>query len=157
MRLKRVIAGGQTGADRAGLECAKALGLETGGTAPKGYRTDAGPDPTLKDLGLVESFSTGYPIRTSQNVKDSDATVWFGDSTSPGYRCTLRATIVHSKTLYENPTNLVDIADKYAIINIAGNRARTNPRVVQQVIDAFAPLACRASAHVGKTSDTHGH
>lgn len=141
MRLKRVISGGQTGADRAGLECAKALGLETGGTAPKGYRTDAGPDPTLKDLGLVESFSSGYPIRTSQNVKDSDATVWFGKTDSPGYKCTLRATIVHSKPLHENPKNLVDIADRYTVINVAGNRARINPDVVQQVIDAFATIA----------------
>ena len=147
MKLHTVLSGGQTGADRAGLECAKALGLKTGGTAPKGYRTDAGPDLTLKDLGLVESFSSGYPIRTSQNVKDSDATVWFGRTDSPGYKCTLRATVVHSKPIHENPQNLVDIADRYAIINIAGNRARTNPRVVQQVIDAFAPLAPRGQSH----------
>ena len=146
MKLYKCLSGGQTGADRAGLECAKALGLETGGTAPKGYRTDAGPDPTLKDLGLTESFSSGYPIRTAQNVKDADATVWFGETGSPGYWCTVRATRVHNKPLHENPQNLVDIADQYAIINIAGNRARTNPRVVQQVIDAFAPLA----------GDTHG-
>ena len=143
MKLRKIVSGGQTGADRAGLECAKALGLETGGTAPNGYRTDAGPDPTLKDLGLVESFSSGYPIRTSQNVKDSDATVWFGRTDSPGYKCTLRATIVHGKTFYENPANLVDIAERHGILNVAGNRARTNPRVVQQVIDAFAPLALK--------------
>jgi len=40
--LEMVISGGQTGADRGGLIAAKALGIPTGGTAPLGYKTEAG-------------------------------------------------------------------------------------------------------------------
>ena len=35
MKLRKIISGGQTGVDRAGLEAGKKLNLETGGTAPK--------------------------------------------------------------------------------------------------------------------------
>jgi len=40
--LEMVISGGQTGADRGGLIAAKELGIPTGGTAPLGYKTEAG-------------------------------------------------------------------------------------------------------------------
>ncbi|MFZ8324119.1 YpsA SLOG family protein, partial [Staphylococcus aureus] len=42
MKLKKVISGGQTGADQAGLRAGKAAGLETGGMVPKGCLTDDG-------------------------------------------------------------------------------------------------------------------
>jgi hypothetical protein len=45
----RVISGGQTGVDRIGLQAAVAMGLETGGTAPKGYMTDEEIDPDPAD------------------------------------------------------------------------------------------------------------
>jgi len=40
MILHKIISGGQTGADRAGLVVGKSLGLEIGGTAPKGWKTE---------------------------------------------------------------------------------------------------------------------
>ena len=49
MTLTTIISGGQTGADQAGLLAAQALGLQTGGWAPHGWRTDAGPAPWLAD------------------------------------------------------------------------------------------------------------
>ena len=140
MKLRKVISGGQTGADRTGLECAKTLGLETGGTAPKGWRIDGGTDPSLADFGLLQSHSESYPPRTEQNVKDSDATVWFGRMTSPGFWCTKRATLKHGKPIIYNPTDLRDIANTYEVINVAGNRQRTNPGVVKQVEHAFDTL-----------------
>jgi Circularly permutated YpsA SLOG family len=39
MLLKKIISGGQTGADQAGLRTAKRLGIETGGWMPQGWRT----------------------------------------------------------------------------------------------------------------------
>ena len=73
--LRKVISGGQCGADRGGLEAARAMGLDTGGTAPKGYRTWYGPAPDLADFGVVEHTSPLYPPRTAQNIRDSDATL----------------------------------------------------------------------------------
>lgn len=84
----RVISGGQTGADRAGLEAAKALGLATGGTAPLGFMTSAGRDRALGSVfGLCELRARGvrgYIERSKRNVDDSDATVAFRNHESAG-------------------------------------------------------------------------
>lgn len=74
----KVISGGQTGADRAGLDAAKANGLPTGGTAPKDFWTTDGPAPELAAYGLIEldvSGADGYRKRTKLNVGDSDLTI----------------------------------------------------------------------------------
>jgi hypothetical protein len=52
--IERVISGGQTGADQGGLRAAQACGIPTGGWAPRGWLTEAGPAPWLADWGLVE-------------------------------------------------------------------------------------------------------
>lgn len=143
MKLKLIISGGQTGADRTGLECAKALGIKTGGTAPKGYRTEKGDDPTLKsEFGLKCDISESYPPRTKINVRDAEVTVWFGKTTSPGYWSTWGAAKSLSKPFIENPKgNLFrELCEHHEIINITGNRASTNPQVVDLVKEAFAAL-----------------
>ena len=43
----KIISGGQTGADQAGLAAAKRLGIPTGGFFSKGFLTEAGPRPDL--------------------------------------------------------------------------------------------------------------
>ena len=50
---KKIISGGQTGADLGALVGARRVGIETGGTAPKGFRTDRGLQPVLRQYGLV--------------------------------------------------------------------------------------------------------
>jgi putative molybdenum carrier protein len=139
MKLKKVISGGQTGADRTGLEEAKRLGFETGGTAPKGWKVDGGADPSLAEFGLVESHSTDYPSRTRANVRDSDVTLWFGITTSPGYWCTRGAADRQGRSFFVNPNGLQMeyIVNSYEVINIAGNRKRINPDVVRKVRAAF--------------------
>lgn len=78
--LKKVISGGQTGADIAGLYAAREHGLETGGQAPEGYLTTVGCMPELADFGLTAAGS--YSQRTLVNVKSSDATLVL--SNNPG-------------------------------------------------------------------------
>eukprot|EP00005_Dracoamoeba_jomungandri_P014074 CAMPEP_0174276278 /NCGR_PEP_ID=MMETSP0439-20130205/60296_1 /TAXON_ID=0 /ORGANISM="Stereomyxa ramosa, Strain Chinc5" /LENGTH=239 /DNA_ID=CAMNT_0015368481 /DNA_START=31 /DNA_END=750 /DNA_ORIENTATION=- len=73
--LVKVISGGQTGADRAGLEAAAAVGLKTGGTAPANFQTENGPDRSLKTFGVVDDGSLSYKNRTKKNVDDSDGTL----------------------------------------------------------------------------------
>jgi Circularly permutated YpsA SLOG family len=63
----KIVSGGQTGADQAGLRAARAAGIETGGWAPKGWDTEDGPAPWLEDFGLIECPVTGYPARTEAN------------------------------------------------------------------------------------------
>lgn len=138
MKLRKVISGGQTGVDKTALICARELGLETGGTAPKGWKIDGGTDPSLKDYGLVESDSSDYKPRTHKNAADADATLWFG-KTSPGYWCTLNGCKKAGKPFYVNPLDgdLEQICNKYEVINVAGNRARINPEAMRLVKNAF--------------------
>ena len=133
----RIISGGQTGADRQALEWAKGRGLETGGTAPAGFYTEAGADPSLKELfGLeeVDELTTSaykgrekfYGPRTEQNVLRSDVTVIFGDASSAGSKLTIAMARRLKKPVIVNPTaaQLKEFAatNKAKVINVAGNR-----------------------------------
>jgi hypothetical protein len=123
--ITKVISGGQTGTDRIGLEVAKALDIKTGGTAPLGFWTETGADPTLKEFGLVEG-SAGYIHRTRKNVQDSDATLLFGDLTSPGSKMTIDFCKEYNKPYLKNPSYSEIISfiedNNYQVLNIAGNR-----------------------------------
>lgn len=144
MKLRLVLSGGQTGADKTGLICAKELGIATGGTAPKGYRTEAGPDLSLRDVyGLVESEDWTYQPRTRANVRDAEATLWFGNIGSPGYKCTMKAAKKFTKDTFENPDAdlMKALVFVYEVVNVAGNRLSTNPKVVDLVRDAFKGIS----------------
>jgi hypothetical protein len=47
-----IISGGETGADRGGLDAGRSLGLKTGGSVREKYMTEHGPDPSLKVFGV---------------------------------------------------------------------------------------------------------
>jgi hypothetical protein len=73
--LRRIISGGQTGADRAGLDFAIEAGLEQGGFVPKGRKAE---DGRIDDhYRLVELPSASYSARTRRNVEAADGTVIF--------------------------------------------------------------------------------
>lgn len=94
-RILRVVSGGQTGIDIAALRAAKACGLETGGWMPKGWKTETGARPEYRDLyGMQQMASVDYAARTLANVAwPMSATLLLGPvATSPGMRCTIRAT-----------------------------------------------------------------
>ena len=96
--IERIISGGQTGADQAGLAVAKRLGVATGGCMPKGWLTEAGPRPDLgATYGLEEAETAAYPERTERNVLAADGTVVFGDARSRGSMLTARLCRRHGK------------------------------------------------------------
>lgn len=131
--LAKVISGGQTGVDQVALEVAQSLGLQTGGVAPRGWRTDAGPAPWLGTrYGLVEhAVSDQYGPRTRENVRLSDATVLFTKGHSPGSFLTMRYCGDLKKPYLVNPTvsELQDFILTRGVktLNAAGNRLRTFP------------------------------
>lgn len=145
MPITRIISGGQTGADRGGLDAALELGIPTGGMAPLRYRTEDGPDPSLKDYGLAESSSSIYGVRTKWNVTNSDGTVIFGKATSPGSKLTADYCIQLGKYCTINPTIKAFRAwvhkNGIETLNVAGNRESTNPgihdRVVRFLVEAL--------------------
>ena len=71
--IKKIISGGQTGADRAALDVAIKLDIPHGGWVPKGRKTESGPLP--ERYQFQEMGTRGYAERTEQNVLDSDGTL----------------------------------------------------------------------------------
>jgi hypothetical protein len=69
----RIVSGGQTGVDRAGLDVALEMGIPCGGWCPRGRRAEDGPLP--ERYPLRETSSASYPERTERNVLDSDGTL----------------------------------------------------------------------------------
>jgi hypothetical protein len=73
--VRKIISGGQTGADRAGLDFAIHAGLEHGGYVPRDRKTE---DGRIDDrYNLVELSTSSYPARTRRNIEESDGTVIF--------------------------------------------------------------------------------
>ncbi len=70
---RRIVSGGQTGVDRAALDVAISLGIDHGGWCPAGRLSEDGSIPSRYQL--EETESADYPVRTEQNVIDSDATL----------------------------------------------------------------------------------
>src|SRR5690349_20784185 len=72
--LKKIVSGGQTGADRAALDVALEHGFEIGGWVPNGRLAEDEPIPNSY-ANLLEADSTDPSARTILNVRDSDATL----------------------------------------------------------------------------------
>jgi hypothetical protein len=68
--LRKTISGGQTGADRAGLDFAVEVGLAHGGYVPKGRKAEDGG--IYERYRFVELATNSYPERTKRNVRESD-------------------------------------------------------------------------------------
>lgn len=71
--LKKIISGGQTGADQGALDGAISSGFPYGGTIPLGRKTEAGPLPHSYRMEVLDSGN--YSERTERNVVDADGTL----------------------------------------------------------------------------------
>lgn len=132
----RIVSGGQTGVDRGALDAAIAIGIAHGGWCPAGRLSEDGTIPSRYDLH--ESDSPEYPVRTEQNVVDSDATlILYIDQIKGGTKLTRRYCIRHDK-----PHLVVPIADKEVAtvqrwlgkerphcLNVAGPRESNHPGI----------------------------
>jgi hypothetical protein len=142
--LKKVISGGQTGSDMAGLLAGKAVGLETGGFVPSGWKTEKGPNPRLALFGLIETKSSDYQERTELNIRNSDATLIVSrDHNSPGTKLTQKLVDKHKKKIgcvtYVDTSLDTDVVaerlaewilyQKIQVLNIAGNRESKAPGI----------------------------
>ena len=88
---RKVISGGQTGADQAGLIVAQRFGIPTGGWMPRGWKTATGANPQLAEAFGLREHTGDYADRTAANVRDSDGTIRFAGSFRIfGERCTLK-------------------------------------------------------------------
>src|ERR1700694_742603 len=91
--LRKIISGGQTGADRAAPDFAIETGLEHGGYVPRGRKAE---DGRIDDrYNLIELSTTSYPARTRRNIEESDGTVIFSlePSLNGGTKLTLELAV----------------------------------------------------------------
>ena len=136
--LKLIISGGQSGADLGGLLAAKARGIQTGGEAARGFRTEQGRQTILRDrFGLHEGVGINYSLRTMNNVINSDATLIVAtDFGSKGTRETIKYCNRFNKPLLlVNPHALNtgyavrEFVKNIEVLNVAGNRESVSPGI----------------------------
>lgn len=136
-----IVTGGQTGADRAAMDSATALGLTVSGWVPAGRWAEDGRIPE-RYTGLKETPSTEPAERTARNVRDSDATVVFSHGVlHGGSALTVRLAIASARpwmhidltrTLYlDAVTQLREWLAQNAVrrLNVAGPRHSDDPSI----------------------------
>lgn len=146
---EKIVSGGQTGADRAALDWAMERGVPHGGWCPRGRRAEDGPiDGRYR---LIETPSEAYWERTEWNVRDSDGTVIFsiaatlsgGSARTAEFARQLGKPWLHlsqqeGRDAARQLRRFVE-EHRMRVLNVAGPRASTEPRVgefVREVLDA---------------------
>jgi hypothetical protein len=145
---KKIVSGGQTGADQAALGVAIKLGIPHGGWVPKGRITEAGFLPAK--YKLQEMPTSSYALRTEQNVIDSDGTLIIshgkltGDSAlAEKYADKHERPCLH---VDHNRMSHIEVAlkiatwvskNKIGVLTVAGPRASKDPKIYQAVSDVL--------------------
>ena len=143
--IKKIISGGQTGADRAALDVAIKLGIPHGGWVPKGRLAEDGP--LSERYRLVEMPTDSYPARTEQNVIDSDGTLIIArGKLTGGSNYTRKMTLKHKKQLLGIDLNLISYFNGASLaaswiklqrvqtLNVAGPRASKDREIYRDVV-----------------------
>jgi len=146
--IKKIISGGQTGADRAALDVAIKLNIPHGGWIPKGRKTEDGILPDKYQL--QEMPTSSYPKRTEQNVLDSDGTLILSHGKlTGGSALTRKMAKKHDRPWVHvdmNKLSIVDAANTVKswidrndikILNVAGPRASKSPGIYQTTIEVL--------------------
>ena len=145
MHIKKIVSGGQTGADRGGLDAAIEMGISHGGWCPMGRLAEDGRIPDK--YNQQELFSRKYSHRTEQNVIDSDATLIFTYSLPEGgSKRTAEFAEMHSKPYlwvdmdYNNQKAARIVSDwieelelENIVLNVAGSRGSSAPDLQERV------------------------
>lgn len=162
MRLKRIVSGGQTGADQGALSACLQRGFPCGGWIPRGRRTEKGRVPA-RYRTLREHPSRHYPPRTERNVARADGTLVFTyGKPDGGSRLTIDFARKHGKPclkvdLNKPPEAVVASILRWlrrrlparAVLNVAGSRRSKAPGIhmaVKRVIGAVLEEMARGEA-----------
>ena len=143
--IKKIISGGQTGADQAALDFAIQHNIPHGGWIPKGRKTEDGILPDKYHLDEMPTAS--YPKRTEKNILDSDGTVIFSrGKLTGGSALTCKLAKQHNRpwlhvdldrvTAREAVQIIVGWVDEndIEVLNVAGPRASKDPGIHDFVV-----------------------
>jgi hypothetical protein len=144
--LKKVISGGQTGADQAALDVAIKLGIPHGGWIPKGRRTEDGVLPDKYQL--IEMQDSSYAKRTEKNVIEADGTLILSHGRLVGGSdYTRKMALKHNRVwLHLDLTKIAAFEasqritswlfqNNIEVLNVAGPRASTDPKIYKATMD----------------------
>jgi hypothetical protein len=141
--LERIISGGQTGADQAGWRAAHAFGVPAGGWMPPGFAAEDGPHPEFAEtFGAAEMPTDNAAARIEQNVQHSDATLWFGVTTTFAARVTVEACLEFYKPCMPidpdasfEPSHVANwiLESKIRTLNVTGNGETAEPGIGSRV------------------------
>ena len=144
--IRKIISGGQTGADRAALDAAIKLAIAHGGWIPKGKITEDGPLP--EKYKLKETRSSGYAERTAKNVQDADGTLIISrGQLTGGSEYTREMAIKHKRPWLHidlsqvaafqaaSTINQWVLQNEIEILNVAGPRASKDPGIYPEALN----------------------
>ncbi len=145
----KIISGGQTGVDMAGLDAALKVGFPIGGWCPKGCYNEIGKIPCV--YHLTETPSPDTSQRTEWNVRDSDATLIISPFpvVSNGTAYTLQMIEKHNKPfvvvnyntlVIQNTDLIISLSEwiktnKIKVLNIAGPRESKVPGIYRNALN----------------------
>ena len=158
--IKKIVSGGQTGADRAGLDVAIRWGFPHAGWCPKGRKAE---DGTIGgQYQLVETPSASYLQRTEWNARDSDATVIFtiAPTLTGGSKRTAEFAAKHRKPCLHLPRHLSSYEpalvlqrfieeNSVQVLNVAGTRGSKEPDVWRFAYETLEAAFFWDKAHPG--------
>ena len=159
--IKRIVSGGQTGVDRAALDAAQALGIETGGWVPRNRWAEDGRVPD-RYPNMKETTSADPAARTECNVRDSDGTVVFSHgAVSGGTELTVQAGGKLRKPMLRldlatQPAETAarrllawSVGERIEVLNVAGPRESEDG-------DIYAAVRSVLKSAFGETPDVSG-
>ncbi len=141
--VEKIVSGGQTGADRAGLDWAIEHAIPHGGWCPRGRRAEDGRIGIRYELH--ETAESKYHVRTRLNVEDSDGTAIFsiaaelsgGTALTREFANNLRRPWVEiSREGTKDPAMTLRrfvLEHHVHVLNVAGPRASSEPEIAEFV------------------------
>jgi len=161
--IEKIVSGGQTGADRAGLDAAMACGVPHGRWCPKGRTAEDGRIPAV--YLLRETAEELLEVRTERNVIDSDGTVIFTlGALSGGSLKTAEFARAHGRPWLH--VDLTGVTDEEAVrvlgefvegngirvLNVAGSRGSAGVQVGRRTFE----IVRRVLGAIGQWSTVSG-
>ncbi|HEY0460180.1 MAG TPA: putative molybdenum carrier protein [Pyrinomonadaceae bacterium] len=151
-KIKTIISGGQTGADRAAFDFALENGIETSGFVPRGRRAEDGRI-SADYPNLTETATRNYAERTELNVQNSDVTLIVSHGKlAGGSRLTKNFAAKHEKPFLH--VDFLELTIEEAVektrkwlagvnckrLNVAGPRASTDAKIYKKTKRFLAEL-----------------
>ncbi len=151
-KLKKIISGGQTGADRAALDVAIKRGVEHGGWCPRGRIAEDGI--IAEKYSMTETESQNVEQRTKKNIEEADGTLVFVPQFPLEITDGTKLTIEYAQFLLK-PLLIIDLSscdraneefclwlqeNNISILNVGGPRESSAEAIYDKIHNKFGEM-----------------